>query len=348
MPLDIERFSAHLAKSASQGLAPVYLLYGDEPLLVDECCAALRARARALGYSERSVYTVESGFDWNDLHTASHSLSLFAERRVLELRIPSGKPGDSGAKMLVTMARQPSPDNLLLVIAGKLDKAQRESAWATALDAAGVSVAVWPIDSRQLPAWLAQRLAARGLQPEPGVVELLAYHTEGNLLAAAQEVDKLALLAQDGTVRLSDARDSLSDNARFNVYGLVDSCLEGQATDAARMLTSLRAEGVEPILVLWALARELRALAQMAAQLAQGRPEAGVLQAQRVWANRRSVVTRALRRGRPSLWRALLVRAARIDRVLKGRAPGEVWYELETLVLAVCGVRPLVAAAERR
>lgn len=341
MRIDPERWSAHLAQATAASLRPVYLIYGDEPLLVDECGNALRMRARELGYIERSVYTVESGFDWNDLYAATRSLSLFAERRLLELRLPSGKPGDAGAKMLIQLAQHPAADTILLVIAGKLDKAARESAWANALDAAGASIALWPLNAAQLPAWIGARLQAQQLRPEAGVVELLAQYTEGNLLAAAQEVDKLALLAQGGVIRLSDAQDSLSDNARYNVYGLVDACLQGAAASAARMLASLRAEGVEPILVLWALARELRTMAQISSQLAQGQPEASVLQANRVWSNRRALVTQALRRLRPAQWLVLLVRAARVDRILKGRAPGEVWQELEILVLAVCGIRPM-------
>lgn len=341
MRIDPERWSTHLAQATAASLRPVYLIYGDEPLLVDECGNALRARARELGYIERSVYTVESGFDWNDLYAATRSLSLFAERRLLELRLPSGKPGDAGAKMLIQLAQQPATDTILLVIAGKLDKAARESAWASALDAAGASIALWPLNAAQLPAWIGARLQAQQLRPEAGVVELLAQYTEGNLLAAAQEVDKLALLAQGGVIRLSDAQDSLSDNARYNVYGLVDACLQGAAASAARMLASLRAEGVEPILVLWALARELRTMAQISSQLAQGQPEANVLQANRVWSNRRALVTQALRRLRPAQWLVLVVRAARVDRILKGRAPGEVWQELEILVLAVCGIRPM-------
>jgi DNA polymerase III subunit delta len=348
MRIDSERLSGHLANISEANLAPVYLVYGDEPLLVDECCSAIRRRAQELGFSERSVHTVESGFDWNDLYASTQAMSLFAERRVLELRLPGGKPGDTGAKLLAQLAQAPAPDTLLLVIAGKLDKAGRESAWARALDEAGVSVAVWPLEAARLPAWITARLSARKLQAEPGVVELLAYHLEGNLLAAAQEVDKLALLAQDGRVRLTDVEESLSDNARFNVYGLVDACLQGQAAAAARMLASLRAEGVEPILVLWALGRELRAMAQISSQLAEGRAEAGVFQANRVWSNRKSLVTQALRRLRPAHWLALLVRAARIDRVLKGRAEGDVWQELEALALAVCGIRPLATSIDRR
>lgn len=314
------------------------MISGEEPLRIEEGCDAIRAAARAAGYSERLVYTVESGFNWNDLLASTQSLSLFATRRLLELRIPTGRPGESGAKVLSALAAQPPSDTLLLVITGKLEKAARDSHWAKALDAAGVTVAVRELGALRLPAWIGARLTARGLQAEPGVVELLAYHMEGNLLACAQEIDKLLLLYGAGaTLRAADVQASLVDNARFSVYGLVDACLAGETAAAARMLRHLRAEGVEPILVLWALARELRSMAQLARELSLDRPESAVLS--RVWASRRGPVTRALKRVRPGQWLGMLRAAARTDRVLKGRAAGEVWHELETLSLALSGAR---------
>ncbi len=334
MRCEIEQLGQYLAR----GLAPCYLISGEEPLRIEEGCDAIRAAARAAGYGERLVYTVESGFNWNELFASTRSLSLFADRRLLEVRIPTGRPGEAGAKVLAALAAQPPPDTLLLVIAGKLDKAARESNWAKALDTAGVAIAVQELGAQRLPAWIGARLAARGLEAEPGVVELLAYHMEGNLLACAQEIDKLLLVHGTGAVlRTADLQASLVDNARFSVYGLVDACLAGETAAAARMLRHLRAEGIEPILVLWALARELRGMAQLARELSLGRPEAAVLS--RVWASRRGPVTRALRRVRPGQWLGMLRAAARADRVLKGRAAGEVWHELETLSLALSGVR---------
>jgi len=176
------------------------------------------------------------------------------------------------------------------------------------------------------------------LRAAPGAVELLAHHMEGNLLACAQEIDKLAMTHGEGEVGVAELEEALSDNARFTVFGLVDTCLKGDAPVVARQLASLRAEGVEPVLVLWALARELRALAQFAGQLARGGNESAVLS--RVWAQRRGPVRDALRRLKPASWLALVARAARIDRVIKGRASGDAWDELLSLSLAVCGVRP--------
>jgi DNA polymerase-3 subunit delta len=333
MPISPEQ----LARQLERGLAPVYLVSGDEPLLADECSAAIRARVRAAGYGERSAYTVESGFDWDELRAATRSLSLFSERRLIELRLPTGRPGEAGAELIAALAADPSSDIVLLIQSAKLDKGNRDSRWVQAVESAGVHVQVWPLEARQLPAWLTQRFAARGLQPEAGVVEMIAWHLEGNLLAAAQEVDKLGMLVGQGTVRLADAEASLADSARFNVYQLVDAALAGNAAVTCRMLASLRAEGTEPILMLWALARELRNLVQLAQERARGKPESAVVA--RVWQNRRPLVTRALRRLPLPAWYGLLHEAARLDRVIKGQAAGDRWLELERLLLAMGGLR---------
>lgn len=332
-----------LARALERGLAPVYVVSGDEPLLVDECCAQIRARAVRDGF-ERSLYTVEPGFDWSELRAATQSLSLFAERRLLELRLPSGRPGEAGAEVLAGFGEQPPADTLLLVVTGKLDKTQQQSVWLRALESVGVFVTVWPLTPERLPGWLNQRLAARGLTPEPGVVELLAWHLEGNLLAAAQEVDKLAMLVGRGRVARADVEEALADSARFSIYALVDASLAGDAPVLRRMLASLRAEGTEPILVLWALARELRSLVSLSLELARGKPEAGVLA--RVWQNRKPLVAKALRRHPAPAWAGLLREAARLDRVLKGRAAGDIWLELERLLLAVSGQRAFAARRE--
>ncbi len=337
MQIDPDRLNDQLRKR----LAPVYLISGDEPLVIQECCDAIRQRASEAGYVERHVLNVDGAFDWESLRSSSQSLSLFAERRLLEVNMPNGKPGADGGRILAELAANPAADTLLMVITGKLDKQTRESGWAKSLDDAGVAVMIWPISVERLPEWIERRIRSKGLRVETGVTNLLAYHMEGNLLAAAQEVDKLALLYGDAEVRLADVEAMLADNTRFTVFGLADSCLAGDARSAVRVLESLRAEGVEPILVLWALVREARSMAQIAAQIADGRPEAGVLQAHRVWASRRPLVVKALRRLKARRWPAILVRAARIDRLVKGRAKGNAWQEIESLVLAFCGVRVL-------
>jgi len=333
-----------LARHLERGLAPLYLVSGDEPLQVEECRDAIRRRAEAAGCSERSVFTVEPGFDWDGLRTATQSLSLFAERRFIELRVPTGRPGEAGAALLTELAGNASADIVLLVTTGKLDKSQRESSWVQAIESSGTHAVIWPLDAQKLPAWLTQRFAARGLQPEAGVVDLIAWHLEGNMLAVAQEVDKLAMLCSDGIVRLADVNESLADSARFSVYQLVDAALAGDVVTARRILASLRTEGTEPILILWALARELRALGQMGQELARGKPESSVLA--RAWAQRRTLVGKALRRHPAPVWLGFLQRSAQLDRILKGREGGDVWLELERLLLAVAGLKPFVANRE--
>lgn len=345
MPINADQ----LAPSLKRGLAPVYFVHGDELLLVREAADAIRAAATAAGFSERQVLTVESGFDWNSLSASTQNLSLFAERRLIELHLPTGKPGEAGAKQLVEYAAAPPPDTLLLVIAGKLEKATRESRWAKALDAAGAMVIAWPIETAQLPGWIARRMLVRGLKPGTGVTELLAYHMEGNLFACDQEIEKLAMLwnaSPNGAPRavaIEEIEGALSDNARFSVFQLADASLKGEARVVMRMLESLRAEGMEPMLVLWALTREARALASLSVRVAAGESVEQALDAARVWSRRQPLVRQALKRLAPAAWLGVMQRAARIDRVIKGRATGDAWRELQNLALAMGGLKPLSA-----
>lgn len=345
MPLNADQLVANLKR----GLAPVYFVHGDEPLLVAEAADAIRAAAVAAGFSERQVLTVESGFDWNSLRASAQNLSLFSERRLIELHLPTGKPGETGAQQLVQYAATPPPDTLLLVIAGKLEKATRESRWAKALDAAGAMVIAWPIEAAQFPGWIARRMLARGLKPGAGVAELLAYHMEGNLLACDQEIEKLAMRwgatpgAAPRAVAVEEIEGALSDNARFSVFQLGDAALKGEARAVARMLESLRTEGVEPLLVLWALTREARTLASLSLRTAAGESAEQALASAHVWSRRQPLMRQALKRLAPDAWLAILQRAARIDRVIKGRASGDAWRELRILTLAMSGVAPISA-----
>lgn len=341
MRVDPERLAGHL-KGA---LAPIYLVSGDEPLLVEESCDAIRGAARAAGYDERVTLTVEPQFDWGQLANTTQTLSLFASRRLVEVRLPTGRPGDAGAKALVQYAEAVPDDTLLLVITGKLDKSARDSKWAKALDSRGATVTCWPLDAGRWPGWITRRMQARGLTPESGVVDILAYSLQGNLLAVAQEIDKLTLICPDGRVSVDAVRAGIAESARFDVFSLVDGCLAGDAPQVARMLTALQAEGIAPVLVLWALAREVRAMARLAADLAGGKPQAQAFKAHRIWAARAGAVSAAQRRFSHSRWLALLQRVARADRVLKGQASGEIWQELEQLGLAMCGVAPSVSDA---
>ncbi len=339
MKLYADRLAGHL-KGA---LAPVYLLCGDEPLQLGEAADAVRAAARREGYASREVFFAERGFDWQALRSAGESLSLFAERRVLELRLPTGKPGDAGAKMLVEFAARPPEDTVLLVISGKVDKKNK---WVAALEKAGVFVEVWPIEGAQLPRWIQDRMAAAGLAADRDAAQLLADRVEGNLLAAAQEIDKLALLLQGRQADVDAVRDAVADSARFDIFQLADVALAGDAVRALRMLDALRAEGTEAVLVSWALAKEIRSLAEMSFKLAGGQSVERLVAS--VWPKKRQpVVARALQRFSVKVWERLLLEVALIDRQVKGMRRGDAWQSLERLVAAMAG-SPLSQPARQR
>ncbi|MDT8388736.1 MAG: DNA polymerase III subunit delta [Thiogranum sp.] len=334
-----------LAGQLRQGLAPVYFIHGDETLLVDECADAIRAATRAGGFADRQVFSVDAGFDWNTLLSACDSLSLFSEQRLLELRLPTGKPGKQGAEILRQYAARPTPDTVLLILSGKLEAAARRSKWVQALETAGVGIAVWPVSIAQLPAWIEQRMRARDMMAEPDALQLLAERVEGNLLAAAQEIEKLFLLHGSTRLDYQTVAEQVANSARYDIFGLVDSALAGDPVHTQRMLTGLRAEGIDPVLVLWALAREIRSLASMARALQRGASPGEALAAERIWDKRKPLITGALQRIRGRQWWLLLQHCAHIDRVIKGRAAGSSWDELLQLSLGLAGAAVLRPAA---
>jgi DNA polymerase-3 subunit delta len=340
MNLRLEQLDSHLQSE----LAPVYILSGDEPLLVQEAADSIRAAARQQGYASRELMHVERSFDWNSLLDAANNLSLFAERRIIELRMPTGKPGDAGRKALMAYCQRPAEDTLLLIITGKLDSAAQKSKWYTTLGKSGVAINAWPLEANRLPTWLGQRMRERGMQADAAALDLLAERVEGNLLAASQEIEKLHLLHGEGRIRVEDIADAVTDNARFDIYRLMDTALEGDAAKTAKMLSALREEGTEAILLLWVISREIRSLASLAADCAPvsgGRPDPAMIdQAMtqtRVWQRRKSLTKKALMRHGPKRWQAFVCAAAHADKVLKGQAPGNVWDELLQLCLAVAG-----------
>jgi len=340
MQLKPEQLDAHLNRQ----LAPVYFISGDDPLRVMEAADAVRGAARAQGYDERDVLTVQSGFDWYSLQSEAGNLSLFSQRRIIDLRLPTGKPGKEGAQALRDFAQQVPEDTLLLVTAGKLEPAARKSKWVQALDAAGVVLFVWPLDARQFNAWVEARMRKRGLLPTAEAVGMLADRVEGNLLACVQEIDKLYLLQGEGEVDAEMITRLVADSARFDVFGLVDAALAGRVARSVRILQGLQGEGVAPQVVLWALAREIRQLAAMSAQVAAGQAVSGVLGRYRVWPGRKTLVGTALKRLRPAQCNAMLRRCAEIDRISKGRGAGNAWDELLQLICELAG-KPVLSAA---
>ncbi|MGB5338632.1 MAG: DNA polymerase III subunit delta [Gammaproteobacteria bacterium] len=333
MQIKPEQLTGHLRKQ----LAPVYFISGDEPLRVMEAADAVRAAARSQGYDERAVLTVQAGFDWDSLLSGAGNLSLFSQRRIIDLRLPGGKPGDAGSRALRAYAEQPPEDTLLLISAGKLESSARKGKWVQALDQAGVVVYVWPLGVREFTGWVGNRMRACGLEPTRDAVALLADRVEGNLLACAQEIDKLYLLHGAGPVDVEAVNHMVVDSARFDVYALVDSALAGEGARSARILQGLRAEGVAPPVVLWALAREIRQLTGMAGALAGGQAVAGVLARFRIWQARKSLLAAVLQRLTPAQCRRLLRCCAAIDRMIKGQAAGNPWDELLQLTLTLAG-----------
>lgn len=322
-----------------QGLASIYFVSGDEALLVQEASDAIRAAARQAGCSEREVHHVESGFDWQGFLQSGDEMSLFAERKLIELRLPTGKPGDAGSKALQAYADRPSEDNILLIVSGKVEANARKSKWYKALDQAGAMVTIWPMDIKQLPGWAMRRMKEKGLQPSQEAVALLVERVEGNLLACAQEIEKLLLLHGSGPVDVDQVAASVADSSRFDIYTLVDGALQGDAARTTRIINGLRGEGVEPVLVLWALSREIRAMAGMAFEMSQGARGEQVLAKHRVWEKRKPLVRAGLKRHSLAQWQAMLDRCAEIDAMIKGGRAGNVWDELLQLSLWLGGLR---------
>ncbi len=330
MPLPAQRWSQHLARDE---LAPVYLLVGEE-LLVLEAADALRARARELGFSERDVLDVESGFDWDDLDRSAAGMSLFASRRLIDLRLPTGKPGREGGKALTAYATHAAPDTVLLVTCVAWSK-KHEGAWSRALDKAGVQVVFWPPRANELPGWIGARLARHGIQAAPDALALLAERVEGNLLAAAQEVEKLALLHGGGRLDAATMESLVADSARFDIFGLTDAAFAGDAARALRVLRGLRAEGEELIPMLGWIVSQLH----VARRLAVAPDFSAQARADRLWPAREQLFRKALRRTPRGHWERCLALAARIDRSSKGRADGDPWRDAERLVMRMADPR---------
>lgn len=322
-----------LAPALKRALAPLYAVYGDEPLLALEAADRIRARAREEGYSEREVLTAEQHFDWSQLRIAGQSQSLFAEKRILELRIPSGKPGNDGSQALQAFAAALPPDTITIVSLGEVDWRAQKGAWFGALDAAGVLVEAAQVKRDKLPAWLASRLKAQDQSADAQTLEFIADKVEGNLLAAYQEVQKLALLFPPRALTFDEIKASVLDVARFDVFDLGTVMLSGDAVQLVRMLDGLKGEGAAPPLILWSMSDEIRAVGRVLALQATGRPLQQALRDARIWGPRQQLIERNIGRFALTQVEAALVRAARIDRMIKGLARGDVWDELLQLGL---------------
>jgi len=329
MQLSAEKLEARLSKS----LASVYVIHGDEPLLALEAADAIRAAARARGCDEREVLSVERGFDWSDLVQAGASQSLFGGRKIIELRIPSGKPGTQGGAAIHAYCERLAGENVTLVTLPRLRKDDQNSRWFLSLAAAGVVVDVHPVERARLPDWIGARLARQGQRATPEALGFIADRVEGNLLAAHQEVQKLGLLLPRGELSAGQVTGAVANVARYDAYDCSNALLAGDMTRYVRVLDGLRGEGESPVFILWALAEELRALVRILQGIEAGRTIDQLLRENRVWGDRQGPMKTALKRhARPAVERAL-VHAARIDRASKGAGPGEPWDEFISLGL---------------
>ena len=339
MKLNPQQLDSHL----SSGIAPVYLITGDEPLLVDEALDALRAAAANQGFAERESHMAVRGFDWDELGAGLQNMSLFATRRLVEVRLPTGKPGTEGGKFLTGLVAAPAEDTVFVVITPGLDSKTRKTKWASSLVKQGVWLDLKAPDRASLPRWIAGRLQRAGLAAEPEAIELLAVQVEGNLLAAKQEIDQLVLLAEEGRVSVDTVRASVANGARYDVFQLTDAALAGDVERAVRILGGLEREGVAAPLVLWSLAREIGAVADVVYRITAGAAPGKAMTDAQVWSIRQPLIGRATRARRPAAARALLKRAARAERIVKGSLHGQPWNALLELTLSLAGHYRLAA-----
>ena len=333
-----------LAGALAKGLAPVYAVCGDEPLLTDEAAALIRQAARKAG-AERQASQVETGFNWAAWASEFDSLSLFASRSLVELRLPTGKPGVEGGKTLDAWCANPPADTHLLLMLPRADKAMQASKWYGALDKAGTAIHITPPTPEQLPAWIGNRLARHQLKTDKETLAFLASRVEGNLLAAHQEIEKLALLLPAGPFDLDTARNAVVDVARYDASDLPEAFLKGDAARYCRIIDGLEAEGETPILALWLLSQELRTLYRLAGGVEAGEPLPALMRENRVWESRQSLVARALKRLNSAQLGSALRTASRVDRASKGLLREDGWQMLKQLGLGLMGKTNLQSLA---
>ena len=335
MQIKGEQLAAHLERE----LRPLYVLYGDEPLLVLEAADAIRARARQQGYSEREVLTVLPQFDWGQLLAAGGNMSLFGDKKLIDLRIPTGKPGKEGSAALQQWCQHLSPDNMLLITLPELDWREEKAVWFTALVNAGVVIKLSAPPLAELPGWIAGRLRRQQQGAELEGLKFIAERVEGNLLAAHQEIQKLGLLYPTGQLSTAQIRDAVLNVARYDIDGLREALLAGDMARLTRTLDGLMQEGEAPPLVLWAMSEEIRALASIRSGLDSGRPLDQLLKEAKVWGPRQNPVKRALQRLSTTSLEAALRHAGRIDRLIKGIGQGNLWEEFLRLGLRLASGR---------
>jgi len=326
-----------LAGKLSQTPAPVYLITGDETLLVEESGDLLRQHLFKTGFIERETLYTDGSFKWEYLLECANALSLFAEQKIIELRL-SNKPNKQASEILREYLKNPPPDNVLLIITNKLDAAAKKSAWFKAIDQQGIIVEIWPIELQQLPGWINNRARQIGLTLEQDAVQILCERIEGNLLAAKQELDKLNLLHPGQTLTADMVIDSVSDSSRYDIYGLVDAAIQQQVPRSNKIIEVLKQEGTEASVALWAISREIRSLLAIQQGMQDGTPFDTICQKERIWGKRKNLVGAAAQRIPANTLKQMLSRCFEADQQIKG-APGDAWLTLTGIVLQLAGVQ---------
>lgn len=331
MKLTADKINAQLSK----GLSPIYFISGDDPLLAGEVTDAIRAEARRQGYDERESHSADARFDWSGLRAGLDNLSLFASRKIVEIRLLTGKPGREGGAAIVELIANPPPDTLFIFTSPQIDKRTASTKWVQALERDAIWVAIRSLTPDQLPGWLADRMRAAGLSFDKEALEIMAARVEGNLLAAQQEISKLALLSKGQQVTAEVVQLSVADGARFDVFQLADAAVGQDVARAIRILYGLRKEGVAPALTLWALVREAKLLVSLWTRVEQGTPPGRAMGEARVWRSRQPIFSKALSNHDERSVRRLVAKAGLTDRIVKGASPGQPWNALLELVLCL-------------
>ncbi|MCC8996536.1 MAG: DNA polymerase III subunit delta [Nitrosomonas sp.] len=328
MRISLDRLAAHLQKQ----MAPLYVLFGDETLLILEAIDLILSHARQQGYTEREIYTVEQHFKWQNILNADSNLSLFGTKKIIDIRIPSGKPGKEGGAVMEAYCTTISPDVLTLITLPRIDQSTQNTQWFKSLENFGVVIPVSNIERQQLPEWIAKRLAQQQQRTDATTLEFMADQVEGNLLAAYQEIQKLALIYPAGNLTLAQIRAVIFNMARYDIYQLADALIASDANRYSRILNELQEEGTAPLLILNVLAEQIRQLITIQKGINTGQSTAQLLRSARIWGNRQKIVLNAAQRIHlDSLHRAIL-HAARIDRMIKGVADGDIWNELSRFI----------------
>lgn len=328
-----DQLLSHLARVES----PIYIVSGDEPLLVQETCDLIRSRLKDVGFTERELFHAEANFDWQQVLFSANSMSLFAEQKLLEIRMATTKPGDKGVA-LQSFVENPSQGTIIMLVMPRLDQRTQKAKWFKTIEQAGVFVQVWPIELKDLPRWIDRRFRQAGLIATRDAVTAMVDRIEGNLLAAVQEIERLKLVSVDGKVDVAEVSEGVANSSRYDVFKLLDAAVDGDAIRTSKIVQGLQLEGVDTLYIVAMLSRELRGLAMMARELKSSSLDTAMKKG-RVWAKRKTLVSKCLRDHHEREFQELLSRLSDIDSMVKGISTGNPWNELTSVMLQLAGAR---------